>query len=309
MRNLMRGAAVLAVGVLAGCSSDSVESAERESVRAWDRHRTLSAERTLVTDVTTDTGTTRTTFVSSFECMKKGERLLVREEGRTSGMERRTGGATRKIESALKQIHDGEYVHILTDAFDRQSLYKRKQTSAHEAFGGRAFFRTLHEAYTLQRLPDETLEGRPAFVLQAVPKSGGSPLLEKAVHYLDKDTGLVVKSIMTSNDGRAQTTLTVANIKVDPPIPAERFIFVPLPGLKAIDLDEQDRLAAELERQKERAAAQPPRTPGDAPPPAEAGEESAPPAEPEAPAATPQDTPPPPAQPEPSVVPDPQGGG
>ncbi|MBI4718599.1 MAG: hypothetical protein HY763_12390 [Planctomycetes bacterium] len=309
MRILVRWAAVLAAGVLGGCSSDSVESAERELVRAWDRHRTLTAERTLVTDVTTDTGTTRTTFVSSFECMKKGDRLLVREEGRTSGMERRTDGATRRIESALKQIHDGEYVYVLTDAFDHQTLYKRKQTIANEAFGGRPLFHTLHEAYTLQRLPDETVDGRLAYVIQAAPKPGASLVTEKVVHYIDKSTGLVLKSITTGNDGRAQTTLTVTNIKVDAPIPAERFVFVPLPGLKAIDLDEQDRLAAELKRRKEHAAAQPPKAPGDAPPSSDPHDESAPPAEREPQPAAPQDSPPPPAPPNGTGVPDPQGGG
>jgi len=89
-------------------------------------------------------------------------------------------------------------------------------------------------------LPDEKLDGKPAYVLEARlrpddPQAATSEI-SRTLYYYDKETGLIVRVLAYDRKGKVASTTITSEIRTDADIAADRFIFEPPEGIKIEEL-------------------------------------------------------------------------
>lgn len=226
-----------------GCRKEhTLASVEREMAAKWDSYRTVIAEVTVDTEIKIEGSTTRTKLVSTWEYMRQGEKTLIHQEGRTRGAEERTGMPVRKIDQRLITIADGEFLYSMTDAFGPMAAYKSEQGTTQDTMGGSGLFRNLHEKYNLTLMPDEEFEGRPVYVIEAIPKEKTSPYEDRMVYYLDKKTGVAVKAASGTLDGNVSIVMTARKLRFNEALKPERFVFELPEGVPLMDMTRRPML-------------------------------------------------------------------
>jgi hypothetical protein len=108
-----------------------------------------------------------------------------------------------------------------------------------------AYFDGLKKEYDLKLLPDETVDGKATWVIEAKAKQsipGGPATL---VSYFDKSNGMNIKIVGKDPGGKTVLTATTSDIKINPPLKPERFVFKAPEGVEVMDLTKQGEPAAE----------------------------------------------------------------
>lgn len=162
----------------------------------------------------------RTTATRTVEAMKQGKLWLARSE----------------VESTTQQTIDGKTV-----TSKRKDLFIREadwEYSLSEIKGVQSAFRTKREknpivvnndlelykdSFDLKALPDEKIDGHDCFVVEATHKNQPQPE-ETLTLWFAKSCGVMMKFVCKNRNGR-ESTLIVTNLKVNPKIDADRFVF------------------------------------------------------------------------------------
>lgn len=237
--------ALVAAGCLwsVGCRKEqTLASVEREMAAKWDSYRTVIAEMTVDTEIKTDESTLRSQMVGTWEYMRDGDKTLIHQEGRSRGAEERKGMPVRKIDQRVFTIADGAHVYLMSDAFGNPAIYKAEQGLTQDTMGGSRLFQNLHEKYNLTLLPDEEFEGRPVYVIEAIPKERTSAYEERMVYYLDKETGVAVRAASGTLDGKVSIVMTARKLRFNETIKPERFVFVQPEGVPLHDMTRRPML-------------------------------------------------------------------
>ncbi len=237
--------ALVAAGCLGcgGCRKEqTLASVEREMAAKWDGYRTVIAEMTVDTDIKTDDSTLRSQMISTWEYMRDGDKTLIHQEGRSRGAEERKGMPIRKIDQRVYTIADGTHVYMMSDAFGNPVIYKAEQGRTQDTMGGSRLFQNLHEKYNLTLLPDEEFEGRSVYVIEAIPKERTSAYEERMVYYLDKKTGVAVKAVSGTLDGKVSIVMSARKLRFNEAIKPDRFVFVQPEGVPLHDMTRRPML-------------------------------------------------------------------
>ena len=101
--------------------------------------------------------------------------------------------------------------------------------------GGLDFHREFLEApatkYDMEYLGEEPLSGRATHMISLKPREPSG--FQEAWIWLDSQRSLIVQARIGMEDGSVRT-VTLSNIRLDPPADPERFHFVPPPGAQVI---------------------------------------------------------------------------
>ena len=81
----------------------------------------------------------------------------------------------------------------------------------------------------LKVLQDKSVDGHSVWVIEAMPKSDIPQ--GRTVMYFQQTTGQMIKMVAYSPDGAPMTTMTHSDVKVNPSITADRFVFDAPPGV------------------------------------------------------------------------------
>ena len=95
----------------------------------------------------------------------------------------------------------------------------------------REFLEAPEEKYRLSYMGKETVRGRPAHVIQADPL--GDPGFREARIWLDAERALILQARLEMENGSVRT-VTLSDIRLDPPPDQDRFRFVPPAGAQVI---------------------------------------------------------------------------
>jgi outer membrane lipoprotein-sorting protein len=95
----------------------------------------------------------------------------------------------------------------------------------------REFLEAPEEKYSLSYLGEETVRGRRAHVIRADPL--GDPGFTKARIWLDSERALILQARIEMENGSVRT-VSLTDIRLDPPPDPERFTFVPPAGAQVI---------------------------------------------------------------------------
>jgi len=212
-------------------ADEKLDAVEKELIKAWEKFESMTADVTMNMNMQgmTNKGT------GTFEIDNKGGKDKFRME---MNSEMDMGG--QKMTNTTSTVGDGEFVYSVNEAMGQKTAMKMKPGQGQaSAPVGRQMFDSLKEQFDLKVLPDETVDGDAAYVLEAKPKqSMGSPIAMMKMYFVKKH-GIMVKMRGMDAAGTEVMTMDYKNVKINPKIDASRFVFKAPEGVQVMDMTKQ----------------------------------------------------------------------
>jgi outer membrane lipoprotein-sorting protein len=213
--------------------ADELETVEKKLGEAWKKHKSMTAEFTMVSKMEQPGFAMESTTKGTQETMRKGDQLLFHTAMTTSTVQK-IGEQESKSESKVTVVSDGTYAYMLTETMG-QKMAVRTKADPQQAGDPQATFEVLRKDHTLKLLPEETIDGKKAFVIEATPKQTQPMGPGKSVYFFLQDGGVLVKMVVSDQAGKPMTTMTYSDIKFDVKIDPQRFVFKAPEGVQVID--------------------------------------------------------------------------
>lgn len=243
---------MLAVMCFAARAADNLEQIEAAMKKNWESFKSLSMDTDMVMDQSTPQFSFKNVSSGTTEMVKDGTKWKMRSESKGT-MVQNFGGQETKTASNTLMVSDGETMYTLTESNGVKQAYKMKVPPGQD-YAGDGWVKTMRATYNLKVLPDEAVDGANCWVLEATPKEANAAQ-GVSTFYFTKDTGMMVKSVTKGPDGKVLSTMTSKNIKVNPSIAADRFVFTAPPGVTVVD--QSAALQAAQQQQQAQAQEQP----------------------------------------------------
>jgi outer membrane lipoprotein-sorting protein len=149
-------------------------------------------------------------------------------------MKQSMGG--QEMDGSMSTIADGQFVYAVTEMMGQKMAMKQKPDSFQGAVGGKQMFEDMKKSNELKLLPDEKVDGQATFVIEATPKSAGPRPYANSKMFFAKDSGIMVKMVGVDTGGNEVMTMKVSDVKRDPKIDADRFVFKAPEGVQVMDM-------------------------------------------------------------------------
>lgn len=218
--------------------ADTLESVEKAIVEKVAGHKSFQGKTVTTQNSQTPDMKYDAQGEMTIEFMKQGEKWLLRSEGRSkSNMVMQ--GNEQKSDSKVLMICDGEFMYTLTESDGQKGAMKTRMTEQFAFRTDQAYFDNLHKDYNLKLLADETVDGKSTWVIEATPKTAppaGS--IATLLNYFDKDTGVGIRTVGKDSDGKTILTSLTTDIKLNPTLSADRFVFKAPEGVQVIDVSQ-----------------------------------------------------------------------
>ena len=198
----------------------------------WDELRAFSA--VVGTELPQAAGNPGSTLgKGTYEWTKRGEKRLIRF-GLVNTIRVTTGEAkVIRTGEILNFVYDGEFLYSQLQqpkAFKQTTKYRYEPNRVLQ-IGGKDLFRDLTENNSLKLQPEEMLNGRASYVIEATPTTGKS----SSIHYFDKQTGVRSRLIERDENGKATLTLTLSEFSTSPEFSEDYFTYKLPEGFELID--------------------------------------------------------------------------
>jgi len=237
MTRQMRRLALTCVmlGVAAAALADDLESVEKRIVEAWGKHKSMTAK--IVTSNHMEMGDMVIDGKGdgTLETQREGDKQLIHMELKNA-MTRKAGGQETKMDQAMTLIADGEFAYTSSDAMGKPTVVKTK-IDAMMTGEPKALLAEFRKQNELKLLPEDSVDGRKVFVIEATPKekraAPGAPV--KMILNFDQEHGVMVKSAALTEDGKPVNTMTYSDVKFDVKVDPDRFKFKAPEGVEIID--------------------------------------------------------------------------
>jgi outer membrane lipoprotein-sorting protein len=213
--------------------ADELEKVEKKLAEGWKKHKSMTAKFTMVTKMEQPGFAMESTSKGTQETMRKGEQLLFHTEMTTTTVQK-VGDQESKSESKMTVVCDGTHTYTLSEMMGQKTAVKSK-VNPQSVGDPEATFEFLRKDYTLKLLPEETVEGRKTFVIEATPKQTQPMGPGKSVYFFLQDEGALVKMVASDQAGKPMTTMTYSDIKFDVKIDPQRFVFKAPEGVQVMD--------------------------------------------------------------------------
>lgn len=218
-------------------AGETIEQIEAALAAAQDKLNSMTAITTTVQDIEMGGGSMKSHTQGTYQWLRQGKTLLYRLD--ISGThEQNFGGQASKTTSATTMICDGQFIYTISDQNGQKMATKATATQNVNA-DVRAMFKSLHEAYNLKPLPDETVDGRLCYVIELNAKDTEYHTMARQVYYMCKELGTPIKSVSYDASGKEIMSTTVTQIKTGVKISPDRFKFQPPTGVEVMDLTGQ----------------------------------------------------------------------
>lgn len=213
-------------------AADTVEDVEKHVAQKWAKTTTFSADM-----VMTIRGAGPTPLKST------GSIKILNDEG----VEKKwmsmafDGGAPSQL-GPIQQtvIFDGEFAWTIRKAPDGRQIVAKQRPDAMEGTpGGKDTFAQLREAFELKLLPDASVNGDSAFVIEATPKKLTGRGITKFHFYIVKESGILSKTVGFNAQDDEVNEIVFTNVKVNPELDPALFVAKFDPETKILDMTKQ----------------------------------------------------------------------
>lgn len=224
--------AALALLVAAPVRADTLEAVEKKLAEQSRKTTSMSMKMKTVSDVSGEGFKSKTTIDGTYEYMMDGKKTLTRIDVSTK-TQMELGGAQQNIDAKSLSISDGELMWVLSEQSGQKMVSKMKADDKQVT----SWREDMKEWYNLKLLPDETVDGKPCYVIEMTPKKSPAAAAEyRTVQYYQKDTCVVVKAVSYGADRKPVSTTTYSDIKINPKLDKGRFKFTPPAGVPVMDM-------------------------------------------------------------------------
>lgn len=221
--------------LLAGVSlhAATIEEIQKDLVTKRAACTSLSFEQAVEMEMNTPQMSMTSKGTGTFESLKKDGKYLTRMESSMAG-EQKMMGQTVASKMTTLMIYDGEFSYNVMDMNGMKQATKSKPSKAQAA--GEDWVAAMKDDFEFKVLPDEKVEGEDCYVLQLVPKDKEAAGTD--MHYwIAKSSGVPVK-VINKMAGGGQMTMVAKNIKLNPSIAADRFVFKAPEGVQVMDMSQ-----------------------------------------------------------------------
>ncbi len=209
----------------------SLESVKREILGAWDKIHSLRATISTDAESRQDDGNTQLIGEGLYECRKVEDRLLVRISI-TNEIVRKLAKGRDIVQMKLLTVSDGTTVHVQREGTGPMMVVRSAvESSALVHLGGQLVFDQFERTFEPTLLPDETLNGRPMFVIAGKNRGEGP----SATYYFDKATGIMSCMWTADENGTQTSSVAITAVQIDPDIPDDRFEYTVPEGVQVMD--------------------------------------------------------------------------
>lgn len=225
----------------ARADSNSLEEAKKKIHEKLSSYKSLQYKLEMSGEQSSADFTMKMTARQEAFFVNKGEKVLARTETSTSTTQK-IAGKEHTFESRSLDICDGEYSYSVVEQMGQKAAMKRKADFSGEnsPFNGMGIFKQMDESFEVKRLPDETVDGKPAYVFEFIMKPG--PEVDASIRslsYFDKATGISVKGVSIDGDGKVMRTSVTKDIKIDADISPDKFVFKAPPDVELQDMTKE----------------------------------------------------------------------
>ena len=221
-------------------SQETLESLEQQLNEKWEKISAFTAQVKMTADITA-----------------KGIRMNTAMEG-PMVLERLPDGRSRyrtQMDGNIKigpfglmnfdtkslMVSDGDVLYSETRSMNKITVTKTRADAKPEDApgGGSSKLAAAQKKFDLKVLPEDTLRGRPVYVLQGKPKEAQQPdspiQIDRALFYFDKATGIQLRISVYDTSDNVITQLDFNNIRLNPRVDAKQFEYTPPPGAEIVD--------------------------------------------------------------------------
>ena len=166
-------------------------------------------------------------------------------ESKSSGTTKIGDQAETKTETKTLMIADGEFCYTLSETAGQKMAMKMKLDPSKNNTSKEGF-EQMHKDYNLKLLPDEKIDGKEVYVIEATPKKAKPDTTEVSKFFYAQETGVLVKSVMESKGEQSKSTITslMSDVKPNADIKPERFVFKAPEGVMVMDMTKIDTAPA-----------------------------------------------------------------
>jgi outer membrane lipoprotein-sorting protein len=216
-----------------------LDSIEKELLAVVPRFKSVTATLTLKVDFSGKLSWDRTDGKGTVEYLIQGDKILSRVDVTTDSIS--TIGSN---ETKTRDVHtlygDGQFVFDVGETNGQKLAFKMKSDPMQVAVPSKAFFDVLRKDYEIKVLPDEKIDGKAVWVIEARPRDTEKTPAARMVSYIRKDIPLTIKTVSYSKFDKIFQTTTLTDIKVNPKIDPERFVFKHAPDFEYYDVSKEE---------------------------------------------------------------------
>lgn len=217
--------------------ADSLEEAKQKIHDKVSSYKSIEYKAYAKSEMTMPQMSMKSTTEQFAQYVNKGDKILGRSETKISS-EQKMGEQSSKTAQTVTDISDGEFAYSVTDADGTKSAAKRKAEMNKELspFNAMGMFKLMEENFAITLMPDETVDGKSAWVFELKPKNPAqAAVMGRTLSYFDKDSGISVKSVSYDPNGKPINTSVTKDIKINSNISPDRFVFKAPPGVEVVD--------------------------------------------------------------------------
>jgi outer membrane lipoprotein-sorting protein len=237
----IRALAVICVLALAArsASGETIDDVKKKIHEKLSSYKTIQYKATTTSSTDSEQVSYKADSTQTIAAMKKGDKVLSRIESVTKG-ETKFSGQSQKIDSTMLSICDGDYAYDYTEQMGMKNAMKRKvdKETIFNPFDGLNMFKSLESMYTIKLTGEETVNGKPCWVIEQIMKPGPQSPGGKTISYYEKSTAMGIKSTSYDAKGKVSATSNITDIKIDASIPADKFVFKAPAGVEVVDQSE-----------------------------------------------------------------------
>ena len=205
---------------------------------AWAQPRSVVAKVTVAGTLTSGTPngtlTIQTQATGTCTVVCKDGVVRLRQELQRAVL-RKTGEQELREERHVTIVDDGRVAVTLMDQGSQPAIAVRRLSPVEEPAIVPALLRMLASQSVLHRLPDDTVGGEPAVLIDAPPRVAGSGRPRRVYAFSGKD-GTLLRVQSFDHAGETLETITYAELKRDAQVPADAFTLKVPDGVPVMDL-------------------------------------------------------------------------
>jgi outer membrane lipoprotein-sorting protein len=234
-RRIVQAVPILAVFLFQpiAVAGDTLEAVEKKLVDSWSKIESMTAKLTLSVEM--DTGDTKGTTKGEgvIEYMTKDGKTMFRNDMKMT----QSMPPTPETQSSTSTVFDGDFIYMLQESMGQKMAFKSKaEEGGYGKPGGKEMFENLRQQNELKLLPDEKVDGKDVYVIEATAKTPTPTGPTTMNVYFHKDTGMMVKMVGIDKSGKAMLTMTYSDMKINPKISPDRFVFKAPEGVTVMDM-------------------------------------------------------------------------
>lgn len=224
-----------AAGAAWAAGEQTLEDVERQLVERAGRLRSVQYRLRESAQRKGELGLTHTHTEGVVEVQRDGDlvRFRIEIENETTAT---VEGRQQQIQNAIESVCDGRFVSTLQDQGGVRRAFRSPYTPQMNPLDPANVFAGLRRNFDLRLVGEGQAGEQPAWIIDATLRLPDVEPIVKRRLYLARDTGIVLRTVGYDAADEPVMESNVTGLRIDAPIPAERFVFRPPPGIEVIDL-------------------------------------------------------------------------